>query len=148
MKKLIILLTVFTFLFTTKNLSAATSIVPGLPTPESFEEAKVIKIKIIIIIVIKKKNGKQVVGEISDIRLADGSALGKNEHAATAEIKGNTLNIMFETFKKKMKLNVPKSFTLSKEVSEKLGASKSVVMSGGSTMLTRTNKLGNFEIQD
>ncbi len=149
MKKLFIAIITFTFLFAANSLSATTNITTDLPSPEKYEATDAFKIKIVIIIIIKKKKKKGVIGEITGIRLASDADLGENEYAATAEIRDNKLFVQLDqSLKKDAKLIMPESFTLSSEVSEKLGASKSIVMSGGSTMVKETNSLLWFEIQD
>ncbi len=70
--------------------------------------------------------------------------------AATAELNGQNLSLWLDKSSTKIaRVIMPKGLKIPAEVSRKLGASSSIVMSGGSTMLQPGSKsLGNFEIQD
>lgn len=78
-----------------------------------------------------------------------GLRAGKNTLKASLEIQGNRLQIQLHPQSPKVsQLTIPNGLTLSKIISEDLGASEQVVMSGGSTMVKQKDKsMLWFEIQ-
>jgi hypothetical protein len=148
MKNLFFVLSMVAFIFISGQLSASNSINPILPAEENTEVTDMNRVKVNISVQVKKKTSKGIICEIMSIVIGDGIPMGKNQMAATAEIRGGKLSLRVDKSSTKVtQLIMPKGFTLSRELSLKLGSKKSIVMSGGSTMLRQPKSLLQFEIQ-
>ena len=87
--------------------------------------------------------------KIANITLAKGQQPGKNKFKAKLSREGNQLQFEIQMQKKKFdQLIMPKGFILNDRIAKLIGTSEQVVMSGGSTMLKKSeNGLLHFEIQ-
>ncbi|MEM6377488.1 MAG: hypothetical protein AAF705_04690 [Bacteroidota bacterium] len=74
----------------------------------------------------------------------------KNMLSGYLRLKGNKVQLKLDDFEQQIgRMTMPKGMKLTKHISTELGASKQVVMSGGSTMVRMQNGHGilQFEIQ-
>ena len=95
-----------------------------------------------------KKTSKGLTAQIDGFSATPGKD-GAQTLKARLEIKGNRLLVQLHSKNPKVaQLTMPAGYQLPKEIASKLGANKSVVMSGGSTMVKQeTKSMLWFEIQ-
>jgi hypothetical protein len=126
------------FSLTIQASGAASSIEhPGQPT------------NVFIHISAVKNTPNGLTAQIDGFTPAKPGKAGKNKLRARLEIKGNRLQIQLHPKGPKVaQLTMPNGLKVSKIISEDLGASRQIVMSGGTTMVRKgSNSLFQFEIQ-
>lgn len=148
MKNLLVILTLLSFTLIGNTLNASTINNPRLP-----EVMKQVPSNVFVHITAQlvKKTPKGPVIEITGIKLAQkNSKLRKNQFGATMQLKDGQLGIQLDTKDRKIaRINIPKGFKVPSTISQKLGATQSIVMSGGSIILQpQSDSLLWFEIQD
>ena len=113
------------------------------------QEEAFVFVHITAVLEIQKRTAKGVIAKVVDIQVGKVANKGKNEFTGSMQLKAGKVQIQFDRSPKRpIKIIMPKGFELSKELSEKLGASQQVVMSGGSTMLKpQVDSMLWFEIQ-
>jgi hypothetical protein len=150
MKNLFFVFSMVAFIFFSNQLNATPERAPFQPSEEKTEVVDMNRAKVHISFRVKKKTSKGIICEIMSIVIGDGIPMGKNQIAATAEIRNGKLSLKLDKSSTKVtQFIMPKGFELSRELSFKLGSKTNVVMSGGTTMLRREeNSLLQFEIQD
>lgn len=144
MKNLFVLMIVFSFSLTGNTLMASAQNSPEVIT----QEPAGVFVHITAVLVKKTKKGALL--EIKAIKAGKRNAsLKKNQFSGEMVLKDNKVGIRVIVGDKIIAgIKMPKGFKIPAALSQKLGASKSVVMSGGSTMLQpQSDSLLWFEIQ-
>ncbi|MCI4671844.1 MAG: hypothetical protein MRZ79_27120 [Bacteroidia bacterium] len=148
MNKLFLILSLLSFTFFTAK---AEDVLPTDATVEcSYDNQEAVNVFVHITAIKESKDGKRS-AKISKITMANGQKAGKNILPAKLRRKGNRLQFEIQMSKKSLdRVIMPKGFILSDRISKLLGSSQKVVMSGGSTMIRKSengNGLLQFEIQ-
>ncbi|GAB5554876.1 MAG: hypothetical protein Sapg2KO_44670 [Saprospiraceae bacterium] len=147
MKNLLAILIVLSFTLTGNTLTASTL---GHPINPELMEQEGSSVFVHITAQLVKKTPKGAIIEITAIKaVKKNSPLRKNQLKATMQLKGNQLGIQLENNERKIaRIKMPEGFKIPPSIAQKLGASQSVVMSGGSTMLQpQSLSMLWFEIQ-
>ena len=124
----------------------------GADTPEPItvdQQEKGVFVHISAQIKVVKRTPNGLICEILSIRQGKKANPGRNFLNGSMRIVGKKAQIKLDDFKMPInRITLDNGLHLSESLSKKLGASKSVVMSGGSTMLKKQgNSLLQFEIQ-
>lgn len=147
MKNLLAILVVLSFTLVGNTLSASTLSNPTNPELIEQERSSVF-VHITAVKVKKTKNGALV--EIKAIKAGKRNAsLKKNQFSGEMVLKDNKVGIKVLSGDQVVAgVRMPKGFKISNALAQELGATQSIVMSGGSTMLQpQSDSLLWFEIQ-
>lgn len=151
MKNLIVIFSLGLFIFTGSTfLSAKDLNVPVFaealdttPAPQNTFVHVSLKLKV------TKRTAQGVEAEVVGVRMGNKQGKGKGVFTGQMKLQGNQVVLRLDKTDKPIRsITMPNGLKLSAPLSNKLGASQAVVMSGGTTMLQpQSNSLLQFEIQ-
>lgn len=147
MKNLSILFLLGLFIFAGTSMKAnpvTTSTMDMVKDTTNYPVPITIQLKVL------KKTPKGVLAEVTAIRMGKKANLEKHQISGTMQLQVGQVAIRLDNSDIPVnRIRIPARLKLPENLSKELGASKSVVMSGGTTMLQKEGSgLLQFEIQD